>query len=953
MLEAVIGELAAAALLRMGRQIETAARSNRHAVSVEELRMSDVLGSFNFETSALRLDIELPRGVTESSVAQILASPQAEAISFEVLALVLTESLTPARARVADHWKSVVVRAEPAAADVADRLLDAVVAYYEIAVGIARDDFPNAYARLKDDSRHRRIACVLEAIHQSLQKTQPIISLDEVEEFSQLYRRQVRQGHKYITPPDFDRRKDVAIEDLYVSPTILAPPSATREGNTVEDLLREIDRTVLLGDPGNGKSTASHVLLYEAAQLSTAPLPFLVVLREFAGAGLDRSVVEYLEDRLSKVYQCRPPEGFVEHVLETGKALVVFDGLDELLDTSHRRQVTDAVSLFCNRYPLVRTLVTSRRVGYHQAPMDKNQFAVLELSGFDRDQVEEYVAKWFRQLDLDADQVAAWTEAFMRESDSVSDLTSTPLLLALMCIIYRGERSLPRNRPAVYERCATMLFDKWDGSRGIQIDLRAGQLVDPAMKHLAYWLFSQDAGDGVTESALVRETTSYLHERSFELEADAEAAAREFVEFCRGRAWVFSDVGTTPDGEALYKFTHRTFLEYFAAYHLSRTIDTPERLARTIGQKVANAEWDVVAQLAVQIADRNSDRGANRIFDALLNETRRRAPHKRANIVAFLTRCLSFVHLSPTVLRQLVRESLVVLVSTAPGPGGSDPLETLLTNSHFLDEEIIENELRTNLEQYVQGEDIRHRGLALSLISGPTGVLKLAHIDTDARWRPMFNRLEDQYRLDYEQEFGKNLEFSALCLRRGWGDLSDYLNAFDMGLDSILLDTPIGYSSSTAYVGYGRHMLVAAIWGNSPWGAVELEQFSEVADYAEELVDRGQPLCTDAQLHIWNNEKVSPVLTPDLTDRQLLGAGILLACLRETSRSIADLPEGWGRLEPMVKWLGRRGTEEAEVPVAWAPEDAFSVLYRWVRGELNFSPARRKRPGSSVPSNAM
>ena len=42
-------------------------------------------------------------------------------------------------------------------------------------------------------------------------------------------------------------------------------------------------------------------------------------------------------------------------------------------------------------------------------------------------------------------------------------------------------------------------------------------------------------------------------------------AAREFVEFCRGRMWVFTDAGTTVSGQRLYGFTHRTFLEYFAA----------------------------------------------------------------------------------------------------------------------------------------------------------------------------------------------------------------------------------------------------------------------------------------------------------------------------------------------------------------------------------------------------
>jgi hypothetical protein len=62
----------------------------------------------------------------------------------------------------------------------------------------------------------------------------------------------------------------------------------------------------------------------------------------------------------------------------------------------------------------------------------------------------------------------------------------------------------------------------------------------------------------VTERELVAATTEFLHARGFESLDEAREAAREFVEFSRGRMWVFSDQGTMPAGERLYAFTHRT-----------------------------------------------------------------------------------------------------------------------------------------------------------------------------------------------------------------------------------------------------------------------------------------------------------------------------------------------------------------------------------------------------------
>jgi len=101
---------------------------------------------------------------------------------------------------------------------------------------------------------------------------------------------------------------------------------------------------------------------------------------------------------------------------------------------------------------------------------------------------------------------------------------------------------------------------------------------------------------------------------------------------------VFTDTGTSGTGEALYSFTHRTFLEYFAAAHLAYGCDSPEVLARTLAPHVARHEWDVVGELAVQIKDRASDGGEQRIYTALLGERRKRSVAGRGGILEFPAR---------------------------------------------------------------------------------------------------------------------------------------------------------------------------------------------------------------------------------------------------------------------------------------------------------------------------
>ncbi|GAA3652550.1 hypothetical protein GCM10022267_43580 [Lentzea roselyniae] len=311
--------------------------------------------------------------------------------------------------------------------------------------------------------------------------------------------------------------------------------------------------------------------------------------------------------------------------------------------------------------------------------MDEEVFQSFEISGFGVEQIAEYAKKWFKQESLSESEYEQITKAFIEESSVVPDLRTNPLLLSLMCIIYRGQSFIPRNRPEVYERCATMLFDKWDSSRHIHVKLQAGHVVDPVLKHVAYWMLtSTNVKDGVTESELVKEVSSYLYGKAFEDEEVSRRAAVEFVDFCRGRAWVFSDAGSTASGELLFKFTHRTFMEYFAAYQLTRACESPESLARVLLPRVAKGEWDVVAQLAIQIENKNSDNGGDRALKTMLDERRRRSRQGRASVLGFVARCLSFLNARPSVVRQLTNDSLNLILASDKDEG-SNALQLLGT----------------------------------------------------------------------------------------------------------------------------------------------------------------------------------------------------------------------------------------------------------------------------------
>ncbi|WP_078939299.1 NACHT domain-containing protein [Streptomyces sp. NRRL F-2295] len=512
-------------------------------------------------------------------------------------------------------------------------------------------------------------------------------NLAEIDQFSLRLSQQCARIHGKIRPAQTESGTRVPFEDLYVHPVLtVGQNDDDRDAfDSARDLLRQVNRLVVLGDPGGGKTTLALKLTLDVARgLGTGAAlqaPLRVVLRDYAThyKSDQTSLVEYLEKQCRADYATSAPEGAIEYLLLNGRAVVIFDGLDELTDTSLRVAVVDAVEAFTHSYPTTPILVTSRRVGYDMAPLDENLFVVSNLAPFNPSQQSKYVKKWFAHVKATSNK-ERMAERFITESSHAQDLTANPLMLGLMCALYRGEGYIPRNRPDLYRRCSEFLFERWDASRGISIAQPFERGIQFAMFSLALSML-QNSGEsvGMTERELVRYTSNYLFGQQYEDRDTAEAAAEAFVTYCRGRAWVLTDVGTNPGGERIYSFTHRTFLEYFSARQLVRDSGDVISLYGKLRSHLMNESWDVTAQLAVQFLDERLSDAANEIVKLALGDAQEMVEFKsRAALVSFCARLVEFVTLRPVVVREIVSALYELTISnplaeTAPE---SVPLST-------------------------------------------------------------------------------------------------------------------------------------------------------------------------------------------------------------------------------------------------------------------------------------
>jgi hypothetical protein len=348
-------------------------------------------------------------------------------------------------------------------------------------------------------------------------------------------------------------------------------------------------RLVILGDPGSGKTTlvrwiATAYLLRmnqhpdwkDLPDVAALPdhswLPIIIRCRDLDKSDLGASLEDILYRVLRKAGvadgDAKSLQQILPFKLSIGAAILLVDGLDEIVDPVARALFCKRLEQFSIAYPKAPILATSRIVGYREMGSRIGRgfqhLTVAELSSKDKD---EFARRWC-ELTETKDRRASSTAELIQDihsSDRIERLTSNPMLLTTLALVKRKVGKLPSRRSDLYWNAVEVLLG-WRPELDEPLD---SYEAIPQLEYLAYAMCDRGVQQINEEDAI--ELFDRMREEYPKIHAIKSHDSREFLRLLERRTGILVEAGYVRSrGRPMpvVEFRHLSFQEYLAGLAL-------------------------------------------------------------------------------------------------------------------------------------------------------------------------------------------------------------------------------------------------------------------------------------------------------------------------------------------------------------------------------------------------
>jgi HEAT repeat protein/adenylate kinase family enzyme len=352
-------------------------------------------------------------------------------------------------------------------------------------------------------------------------------------------------------------------------------------------------RLLVLGDPGSGKSTllrwiATAYLLQQSKDpnldrlpaIDTLPRqdlwPILIRCRDLSPdtlqsvtlEGILRQALAKLELPSSNAQEREELNAILRELLAQGRAILLIDGLDEIMDRSLRARFCEQLEVVATQYEQAFLVITSRIVGYREMRRSLvhrfEHLVIADLSPADKDR---FIASWCELTEIP--ERCQWAirelKNTVHSSERIERLTGNPMLLTTLALVKRKVGKLPSRRHELYHEAVDVLL-YWRPEIGELLDKEE---VLPQLQYVAYAM-CRDGLQQLRRDQLLSHLED-MRAAHASIRPIHKHSPEEFIALLEERTSLLIQAGEVRHhGEQLpvFEFRHFTFQEYLAALAL-------------------------------------------------------------------------------------------------------------------------------------------------------------------------------------------------------------------------------------------------------------------------------------------------------------------------------------------------------------------------------------------------
>lgn len=336
--------------------------------------------------------------------------------------------------------------------------------------------------------------------------------------------------------------------------TIWSKSISPSDGHTIrlspETLIFSTKPICIVGAAGAGKTTLLKHITQLATQNDSYHIPIFIPLLHLTNYS-KQGVIEFIFDELlkggyivegkSKNYHSNIPK-----MLSSGKFRLHFDGLDE---AGHNvKKAINAIKKIYNLYPKSPIIITSR----HTISIDWTGLIKFTIEPFSSDKLIAFVNKWFDAEPSSKKDLTNWINSHQR----LQSVAQTPLIAALLCVLYSADVELPETEEELYSRRLELLLGQWDRAKGVKsMPKKRREAYRLYLMSLAFEMHSSDIREISYTDAVSKSEPYYKEFRD---------SPHAIVVDCLSRGLLFKDeLGNI-------SFGHLTYQEHLAALFLTK-----------------------------------------------------------------------------------------------------------------------------------------------------------------------------------------------------------------------------------------------------------------------------------------------------------------------------------------------------------------------------------------------